>query len=84
MCFKGTGSDRPRPCQDVWRRGWVSKHENFYKFSRLKSRSTLQISSLAKGLRSSPLLYKDCTGEERIVNLWLTKMYKNDLPSSQH
>lgn len=29
MCFKGTGSDRPRPCQDVWRRGWVSKHENF-------------------------------------------------------
>lgn len=29
MFFKGTGSDRPRPCKDVWRRGWVSKHKNF-------------------------------------------------------
>lgn len=30
--FKGTSSDRPRPCKDVWRRGWVSKH-NFFKNS---------------------------------------------------
>lgn len=29
MFFKGTGSDRPRPCKDVWRRGGVSKHKIF-------------------------------------------------------
>lgn len=27
--FKGTSSDRPGPCKDVWRRGWVSKHNIF-------------------------------------------------------
>lgn len=25
--FKGTSSDRPGPCKDLWRRGWVSNHE---------------------------------------------------------
>lgn len=31
-------------------------------------------SSLAKGLRSSPLLYNSCREEDRIVNPWLAKI----------